>query len=411
MMQRDELKFLKDKIFENITISKKSSTEQVLYERMMLVGEMPVDEDVDWEGDFRDVFKTCWEDEEFKDYLNFLVERRKKKPSKREKLKTNKPHIHVSPLTGTTKYQEEGEIDVDAFIDLITTVPEHIIKTNQKAIKSETEDTVTYDMGIPAWRGLIYDFGTEKFYIVGTCPGAGKCLNVCYARKGSYIMFPNVFIKQTQVLNLLMNDPEKFKQTILNDIRKLAKKRKHTKDGKKIMLRWNDAGDFFSEKYFQIANEVTNQIREEGYDFDSYGYTKIGDRINFGDSPITLNWSDDANKRERSKVDPDKVKGSKIELDVSMLDDLFVKNEKGSDFATDPETGRMIPKDGQSYNLLKHKIAKKHGLPFNSLKMYHEIIKTPPGNEHEYNVIVLPKGDGDIGAQRKDVFKSILMFH
>ena len=43
--------------------------------------------------------------------------------------------------------------------------------------------------------------------------------------------------------------------------------------------------------------------------------------------------------------------------------------------------------------------------------MYDDLIKLPETNSIKYNVIVLPKGQGDIAAQRKDVQRTFLLYH
>ena len=61
----------------------------------------------------------------------------------------------------------------------------------------------TYNIGIPALRGLVYDIEHKQFYVINTCPGAGACAKVCYARRGRYVIQSNIFVKQTRILNLL----------------------------------------------------------------------------------------------------------------------------------------------------------------------------------------------------------------
>jgi len=44
------------------------------------------------------------------------------------------------------------------------------------------------------------------------------------------------------------------------------------------------------------------------------------------------------------------------------------------------------------------------------LKFQHEL-PYPEGKKFSYDVIVLPKGDSDIAAQRMDVHKTLLIVH
>jgi hypothetical protein len=43
--------------------------------------------------------------------------------------------------------------------------------------------------------------------------------------------------------------------------------------------------------------------------------------------------------------------------------------------------------------------------------MYDDMLKMPVGDEKKWNVIVLPKGQGDVAAQRKDVQRTFLLYH
>ena len=210
-MNIHELKKLKSKIFENITVKKTDET-KLLFERMEHVGQMPLDE-IDREewNDLAIMGKdSCLDKEELVDYLNWRVDfgqikgtsKYKSQDYKQRKFKY--PYIHTSVLKnpeGGQVTKEGGEIDVEAFIKDITTPPPNIVGYNKKAEKSETPYSVTYDFGVPALRAIVFDEDTKEFLILSTCPGAGDCVLFCYARKGMYVQMPAVFLKQTRVLN------------------------------------------------------------------------------------------------------------------------------------------------------------------------------------------------------------------
>lgn len=374
-----------------VNIQPQKSTKQLLFERMNIISGMPLQE-IDWEGDFSDVKSKCINPEELKNYLNKIL-------SGTAKASTDVPKIHKSAIPT----DEFGEIDIDEFINKITEKPKQILSVNSKMAKSSNEDTVVVNVGIPALRGLVYDFKAKQFHFINTCPGAGSCAVICYARRGSYIQYPDVFVKQTRVLNYLLNDPNGFKETLKTEIRALTK----SNIDKKIQFRWNDAGDFFTKKYFKIASEITEELREEGINIASYGYTKMGDIVNLKDSNVTINWSDDANKRETNKVDTKKVKRSVI-VPKELFYDLLKPNGTGRGFERD-EMGRPMYKDKKSILTLKNRLAKEYGVNADSIITYDEMLKLPVGRKI-YNVIVRPK-DGDIAAQRSDVKISFLLFH
>ena len=368
---------------------------QRLFEMMNRVAGMPLTE-VDWEGDFSDVSKECISIEELKTYFNKVISNHGMPDAKRTKA-TLLVHNKAIP------FDENGDIDVDTFIASITKYPPQIYSQNTKMEKSGSDDSVTFNIGIPALRGLVYDINSKEFYIVNTCPGAGACARVCYARRGRYVVQSTIFIKQTRVLNLLLNYPDKFEKILKREIEVLAIKN----SDKKVVFRWNDAGDFFTKKYFDIAIKITKELKAEGYNFESYAHTKMGDVYNLNDPNVTLNFSVDANKGELNKVDLSQAKTSEI-VPSSLFKDLFVR--KGPHLQVD-DNSKLIPVNADSMTTLKQRIADEFDVDINTLLTYDEMLKTPIGNEKTLNVIVMPKGEGDVSAQRKDVKRTFLLYH
>jgi len=366
-----------------------------LFQLMESVGGMSLNE-IDWEGEFSDVSKECMNVEALKEYLNKVLSNQELPSDKRTK---SSLLVHNKAIP----FDEKGEIDVQAFINNITAYPPNIISQNEKMGKSGTDNSITFNIGIPALRGLVYDMDNKEFYIINTCPGAGSCQRVCYARRGRYVLIPSIFVKQTRILNLLLNKPDEFKEILRREIEIVALKNK----GKKLLFRWNDAGDFFSKKYFQIAADITRELKSKGYNFGSYAHTKMGDVYNLNDPDVTLNFSVDATEKEKGKVDLTQAKTSEI-VSSDIFNDLFIR--KGPHFAVD-DKGKLIPKDENSIATLKQRIADKYNADINTLIMYDDLIKIPEGSQGVFDVIVLPKGQGDIAAQRKDVKRTFLLYH
>ena len=61
--------------------------------------------------------------------------------------------------------------------------------------------------------------------------------------------------------------------------------------------------------------------------------------------------------------------------------------------------------------MLKSRFGLKYGVDPTTILTYDELLNTPEGEPLQYNVMIAPKGEGDIGAQRPDVQYSFLMFH
>jgi hypothetical protein len=129
------------------------------------------------------------------------------------------PYIHRSTFTVV---DDKGQkIDLDKLRDIITTRPKQILQQNSKIEKSGNKTYSFSNLTLPAYRGLYYDEKRKEFKIVTTCPSAGECKLICYARKGGYVMFPSAFTFSAKVLNFLLNDWQGFKNQLVGEIKEL----------------------------------------------------------------------------------------------------------------------------------------------------------------------------------------------
>ena len=363
--------------------------------------------EVDWENDFSDVKKSCLSPESVVSMLNSQIERLNSTEKNKGKIDANTPIIS----RGNIPMDKEGDIDIDHFIKQITALPKLIFDRNPKMQKSDSGGgQYTVNTGIPALRSILYDKQQGKFYTINTCPGAGACAVDCYARKSYYIMNDGKNLKYTQRLNLLLNDPEMYENIIMDELDPLAYsiKRQSKKEGIdiKLIIRWNDAGDFFAKRYYDLAISVTNQLIKDGYNVESYAYTKMGDIANIADPNFVMNFSDDANKKETAKVNTDTAKISKI-VPKELFKGIFKK--EGAHYVKD-EKGKADFINDEAKERLKNIVSVKYNIPYESI-VYTDELPATQGEPLKYNVIVLPAGDSDIGAQRKDVKGSYLCFH
>ena len=352
-------------------------------------------------------------DEDVVKILNYFLERKKLKSYKRGKLDKKYPYIHGSnipiKLVDDDSDVESGEIDLDAFISLITEEPKNLLVQNKKMLKTSYEDIVTYNTGLPAFRGLVYDEDNKEFIIVNTCTGAGICLADCYAKKGAYVMFPAPNLKPMRVLNYLLNHPEDFERKAYKEV--LSKLKKRGYDKKNIYIRWNDSGDFFVNEYFRIAMNITETLRNEGFhNLYSYAHTKNGDVYNQGTDYFIMNFSTNANEIERGKVDLTTAKTSEY-VEKDLFDDLFLKNTKNTQYVVDNNEKPIFKDQVNGPNELKRRISKKFNADIKSLLFINELLITPPQEGIFWNAIVLPSGDGDNSAQRSDVRRTFLLHH
>lgn len=312
------------------------------------------------------------------------------------KTKTDKykfPYIHRSnvPIVndGGQKY------DLDKLAALFTERPSKILKQNEKMQHSDGTASQFYNVGLPALIGLAVDEDSKEFVVINTCPGAGNCKLVCYAMKGGYIQYPASNLSQTRLLNFLYNDPDGFMGMLESEIAEFAAK--NSKKNIKTIIRWHDAGDFFSPEYLDKAYNLAKKFP----DVDFYAYTKLAS-VAQGEKPnnFKINFSMGAQPSQEKKIDFAKTKNSRIVPEV-LFADALEKDKAGKWQYISPEAEQAV----------KDRIAIKYSIDPKSIITYDEMMKIPVGKEvGKWNVIVKP-GDGDDAANRNDVLSSLLLIH
>lgn len=371
--------------------------------------------EVDWEK-FYDVSKVCLSAEEVANRLNAELERLKIPSSKRPSADIEFPKISK----GNIPTDEQGRINIEHFKTEIMQLPATIFDEGLKSLHTIDEDVYTVNTGIPALRAVLWDEQNNKFFIINTCPGAGKCIKNCYAMQGFYIMNDGKNMKLINRLQLMMNHPEVYENKAYNELELFAFKA--NRENKKLEIRWNDAGDIFSIVYFNIIVSVTNKLKLKGYNVESYAYTKVGEYMKLGEEHgIIMSYSTGAAFKEKEKVDMSISKLSET-VPYDLFKDLFerqlTKDGKPSPHFSKDEKGKTKFKNDIAGRIeLKKRIyyyyKDKEGfenLSIESLKFTDELPKII-GDKHEYNAIVLPGGDSDRPAQRTDVRITFLCEH
>lgn len=119
------------------------------------------------------------------------------------------------------------------------------------------------ELGVFVWSIPALVAKSDEFGLIKTCPNAGVCSALCYARTGRY-KFNNVISAHTRNLETYLRDPAKWQEKLLQELtRKKFKEtgiphkfdwetRKDfawwvTSGGKAVRI--HDAGDFFSYEY------------------------------------------------------------------------------------------------------------------------------------------------------------------
>ena len=365
--------------------------------------------EVDWEH-FKDVSKVCISPDELASKLNDELERLKIPAKDRPSFKKGVfPQIASKNIPVEKDDLGETEIDIERFKSDITEIPKTIFDVGEKSKHTNELDEVvfTVNTGIPALRTVIWDEDNKKFYVLNTCPGAGSCVVNCYALKGFYIMSKGKNLKLTQRINMLVNHPKEYESRMLKELRKFAFDAEL--DNKKLKIRWNDAGDFFSDVYFNIAVNITNELKKlHGKHIESYAYAKSGKYIALGEKHgLTMNFSMEGKPSEREGVNLKKTKLSII-VPRDVFKGIFERKTKDQSINqfVDFESGREELK-----KRIWEKYKDQYNIDLDSLKYTDEIISKAEGKKYKYNAIILPHGDSDIAAQRRDVRISFLLEH
>lgn len=346
-----------------------------------------------------------------KDELVGYVDRIKS-GTKTKKDRVTQPYIHEKSIKITKSDNGEDLWDLDDLARQITRRPTTLLDTNAKMSKSATEGEIVYDLTLPALKGIVVDEANGDFVEITTCPQAGECQLFCYARKGGYIMFPESSMSAARALNFLVNDPEGYTALINKEIQqikgKIAKVQKKTGSTVQLVVRWHDAGDFFSKEYLDLAYGVA----ESNPDVKFYAYTKVADAAT-GAHPANflMNFSSGAKRSQSKKIEIHRAAGNTVKQGITVPKDMFYDliDRTGIKLNKD-EKGRTQFKSPQAFDVLKQRLADKFNLDVNSIISYDQMMATPEGPTPKWNVIVQP-GAGDRGANRLDVINSFLMYH
>ena len=113
-----------------------------------------------------------------------------------------------------------------------------------------------WDWTLPAWAGRFVDGRTYN-----TCPSAGICRHVCYARNGSYL-WPVVLAKHQANLMFVLDDLPGWEAAITAE---LGAGKYHG-----AWIRIHDSGDFFSDDYLRAWLRICRARPDVNF----YAYTK-----------------------------------------------------------------------------------------------------------------------------------------
>ncbi len=305
------------------------------------------------------------------------------------------PYIHRSAFTVVDDHN--NPIDLEKLKLTITKRPERILQQNSKIQKSGGKTFVFFNLTLPAYKGLWYDEHKHEWKIVTTCPSAGQCKLICYARKGGYVQFPASFIFSARVLNFLLNDWQGFKQQLLREIEE--EYRKNLEEGRTMIVRWHDSGDFFNEKYLKIALDIARATPEVIH----YAYTKSIGMVSKASVPKNFVFNFSVGGTQDPSIKPEHKKS--VIVPKKYFKDLFP--QEGAHLKIRNEiTPEML-------KTLRERLSKAYNIPAKDIITYKQLIKIPynPSKAVPKWHVIVKSGDGDDAAMRNDVITTMLFIH
>ena len=187
-----------------------------------------------------------------------------------------------------------------------------------------------WNWSIPALVAHLSD-GTK----VVTCPAAGSCAALCYARNGTY-NFPAVIARHTANLELAMRRPEEFKSRMVEECSRPSMRGK--------FVRVHDDGDFFSDDYLLAWLDIASGCPEVTF----YCYTKEVSRFRRlveGKSPVNFLWLYSLGGREDHLVNREVDRHADVFPDEQAIEAAGYTSQSGNDLLSvlSPSTRIGIP--------------------------------------------------------------------
>lgn len=141
--------------------------------------------------------------------------------------------------------------------------PAAVVQRPEKLLTQNREMRAigVWNWSLPAWAGRLADGRTYN-----TCPSAGICRKVCYARNGTYL-WPVVLGRHQANLMYVLDDPARWETTMVAEL--------GARKFRGAWIRIHDSGDFFSDDYLRMWLRVCAARPEVNF----YCYTKEVDRF------------------------------------------------------------------------------------------------------------------------------------
>ena len=173
-----------------------------------------------------------------------------------------------------------------------------------------------FNWPLPAFAGRLDDGRTYN-----TCPEAGACASLCYARVGSY-RFSNVLAAHQRNLKMILDDLPGWTERMTTE---LQHKRYHGK-----WVRLHDSGDFFSDGYLLAWLHIMRKSPQVRF----YCYTKSVARFRRlveNNPPDNLLWCYSLGGKEDHLLDLEHERHAEVFPGATELEDAGYSDQTSSD--------------------------------------------------------------------------------
>lgn len=202
---------------------------------------------------------------------------------------------------------------------------------------SELRADGIYTWSIPA---LAVKLSNGKNFL--TCPNAGSCASLCYARNGTFL-FRNVKAKHVSNLERVLDNPDQWMNEMIEELNKPKYRptgkprainidpvdedlRAWIKVGGKA-VRIHDSGDFFNEDYYRRWQFIAKCHPDVMF----YAYTKEIEMVKAGDKIKNLRIIFSMGGKQDNLIDKENDRHAEVFPNMEALNDAGYVDQEDSD--------------------------------------------------------------------------------
>ena len=176
---------------------------------------------------------------------------------------------------------------------------------------------------VGAWNWTLPALGAklDDGRTIHTCPQAGACAALCYARSGTF-RFKNVKAAHARNLKLVIDTPVEWEQSMNDEITRYIKPGSY--------IRIHDSGDFFTADYLVAWMRIAANHPSVVF----YAYTKevsLFKRLVEGQSPSNFRWLYSMGGKEDHLIDVERDRHAEVFPTKAALDAAGYFDQSASD--------------------------------------------------------------------------------